>query len=405
MLASIIEAGLLRTVYQPVVDLDSQRTFGFEALTRGPAGSAFEMPDRLFGTARRNGLLAQLDTACRRNAISDAGLAGLRRPSALFVNCEPETLDHAALDTAAVDFDVVLELTERELTARPTELFRIIERARRAGWLLALDDVGADPMSLALIPLVRPDIVKLDLRLIQQRPSADIAAILNAVHADAERRGTQILAEGIETAEHLQTARAFGATLGQGWLLGRPAPLPPAVRIPPPRDRPAAARESSAQAITPSSPFETVAGHRSPRLARKPLLIEVSKHLEQQAQQFGASTVVLSALQHNRFFTPDTRRRYARLAEEAAFVGLLAEDMPAQPLPGIRGALLDATDPVIGEWDIAVVGPHFAACLVARDLGDTGPDHERRFEFVLSHDRELAVDVAISLMRRLADGA
>jgi hypothetical protein len=52
-----------------------------------------------------------------------------------------------------------------------------------------------------------------------------------------------------------------------------------------------------------------------------------------------------------------------------------------------------------------LVGPHFAACLVARDLGDTGPDHERRFEFVLSHDRELAVDVAISLMRRLADGA
>ena len=137
MLASIIESGLLRTVYQPVKDLDTQRTFGFEALTRGPAGSALEMPDRLFRTARRNGLLAQLDTACRRNAISGAGRAGLRRPSALFVNCEPETLDHAALDTAAVDFEVVLELTERELTARPTELFRIIDRARRAGWLLA----------------------------------------------------------------------------------------------------------------------------------------------------------------------------------------------------------------------------------------------------------------------------
>jgi DICT domain-containing protein len=75
--------------------------------------------------------------------------------------------------------------------------------------------------------------------------------------------------------------------------------------------------------------------------------------------------------------------------------------MPPEPLPGVRGCVLDHADPLIGEWDIVVVGPHFTATLVARDLGDTGPDNDRRFEFVLSHERELAISVALTLMSRV----
>ena len=80
---------------------------------------------------------------------------------------------------------------------------------------------------------------------------------------------------------------------------------------------------------------------------------------------------------------------------------MLGQDLPAVPLAGIRGCVLYPGDPLIGEWDIAVVGPHYAAVLVARDLGDTGPDRERRFEFVLSHDRRLAVQVALALIARV----
>jgi DICT domain-containing protein len=56
---------------------------------------------------------------------------------------------------------------------------------------------------------------------------------------------------------------------------------------------------------------------------------------------------------------------------------------------------------VRGEWDIAVIGPHYAAALVARDVGDAGPDHLRRFDYVLTHDRELVVQVASRLMGRM----
>ena len=67
----------------------------------------------------------------------------------------------------------------------------------------------------------------------------------------------------------------------------------------------------------------------------------------------------------------------------------------------VRGATLDEDDPLGLEWDVCVLGPHFAAAFVARDLGDTGPDSSRRFEFAMTYDRELVVRVARRLMARL----
>ena len=91
---------------------------------------------------------------------------------------------------------------------------------------MALDDVGAEPASLAVMPFVHPDVVKLDLQLVQGRTTAEVARIVNAVRAQAERTGARILAEGIETRRHAETARTLGATVGQGWLYGRPGRLP-----------------------------------------------------------------------------------------------------------------------------------------------------------------------------------
>lgn len=149
------------------------------------------------------------------------------------------------------------------------------------------------------------------------------------------------------------------------------------------------------------TPFALGAALRTPRIAQKSLLIEISKHLERQAIGAGESAVVLATFQDASFFTPATSARYAHLVARAAFVGVLGEGMPSQPIPGVRGCLLTPTDPLVGEWNITVVGPHFAATLVARGLGDGGPDNERRFEMVLSHDRALAIRVALTLMSRV----
>jgi DICT domain-containing protein len=83
-------------------------------------------------------------------------------------------------------------------------------------------------------------------------------------------------------------------------------------------------------------------------------------------------------------------------------VAALGVGMGAEPVPGVRGADLATDDILRHEWNLAVLGPHYAGALVARDLGDVGPDRDRRFEFVLTFDRELVIDVAAALVRRVS---
>ncbi len=410
-LRDILQKGRLRSVFQPIVKLDTGLTVGYEALARGPESSPLKRPDQLFAAARQCGCLNELDLACQDTALQTAFRAGLTGPWTVFINVEPE----AARDSlrAPGDFPagqggqpapgarlrVIAELTERSLTADPPELLNLVARVRSRGWGIAVDDVGADRNSLALLPFVRPDVIKLDLSLIQQRPSAEIAEIFSAVNAEAERSGAAVLAEGIESRDHLNTALSLGATLGQGWLFGRSGPPPDSA--PPPLDGmiPAIRHDPDFSA---ESPFALTAAAVPPRLARKDLLIEISKHLERQAMHSGEATAVLASFQDAEFFTPATRRRYARLAQRAAFVGVVGREMPLAPMPGIRGGQLSPADPFLLEWDIAVIGPHFASCLTARDLGDTGPDLQRRFEFVLSHNRELAIKAATAVLSRVS---
>src|SRR3712207_8843954 len=71
----------------------------------------------------------------------------------------------------------------------------IVARVRELGWGIALDDVGADPMSLSFMPLLRPDVVKLDLRLVQGAPGPEVAQVMNAVNAYAESTGALVRSE------------------------------------------------------------------------------------------------------------------------------------------------------------------------------------------------------------------
>ncbi len=405
----LLRQGGIRSVFQPIVELDTGRAVAYEALARGPDGSPLASPQRLLAAARRHGRLGEADLACQEAAMRAAQQAGLTDPWTVFVNVEPQAAQGAlpvrgagsaagGLPAAHGGLRVVAELTERSLTADPCQLLSLVARVRRRGWGIALDDVGADRNSLALLPFIRPDVIKLDLRLIQERPSAEVAEVFSAVNAEAERSGAAVLAEGIETPEHLATARALGATLGQGWLFGRPAAAPDATAAPPAGV--IAARPAAPQASA-GTPFTLAAAVLPPRVGRKDLLIEISKHLERQAMASGEATAVLASFQDAAFFTPATRRRYSQIAVKAAFTGVLGQNMPHHPVPGIRGGLLDPADPIAFEWTITVTGPHFASCLIARDLGDSGPDTQRRFEFVLSHNRQLVTEAATVLFSRI----
>ncbi len=399
----VLDNAAVHSVFQPIVDLDTERVVAYEALARGPVGR-FESPAVLFAEARRTGNLVRLDHLCRAAAFTGALEIGLVPPQTLFVNVEPEVLDQAPLeallalaDRAPGGLRVVLEITERALATRPAELLRTVERIREIGWGVALDDVGAHPASLTFMPLLQPDIIKLDLSLVQRRPDQAVAQIMNAVNAHAEATGAVILAEGIETADHVDVARSLGARLGQGWLLGRPAPglstQRPAgtLRLP---DPPCAAEGSS-------SPFDCLPVNTPLRTSTKPLLVQISKQLEREALRLGETCLVAATFQHARHFTPGSRQRYAALAEGTGFVAVLGEGLPSAPLTGVRGARILPDDRIAVEWDLVVLGPHFSAALLARDLGDQGHDRDRRFEYALTYDRPTVIRAAHQLLGRV----
>src|SRR6476469_73894 len=222
---------------------------------------------------------------------------------------------------------------------------------------------------------------------------------MNAVNAYAERTGALVLAEGIENEQHLAAAKALGATLSQGWHFGRPGPGVAAGR------EHGELRLPGAAAISGDSPFDCLPAGVALRRSTKGLLIEVSKQLEREAMRLGDTCVVAATFQEARHFTPSTAQRYRDLVERTGFVCALGEDLPVEPLPGLRGATLSPDDPVRGEWDLVVLSPHFSVALLARDLGDGGPDLDRRFEFALTYDRDVVVRAAHALLSRVAPRA
>jgi diguanylate cyclase (GGDEF)-like protein/PAS domain S-box-containing protein len=402
-LQRILSGRLITSVFQPIVTIATDQTIAYEALSRGPAGSILERPDRLFAAARHAGHLEELDWLCRIRAVAAAMDARLGHDAALFVNCEPSAVgspcppEHLATWARAQDeLQLVLEITERAVTDRPAELSRLVDEHRAAGRGIALDDLGADVRSLALLPFIAPDVIKLDLRLVQDRPSTEQAAIVSALQAESERTGSILLAEGIETDTHRDIARSLGATLGQGWRWGRPGPLPArrhqAWRRPSLRD---------AQPQRGRTPFEVVAAQCPTAEATKSLLLPMSHHLETVTLGIGEGAVLLSAFQDAKHFTPRTIDRYVVLARGASLVGALGVGLNSEPAPGIRGAHIDPDDPLTGEWSVIVIGPHFAGALVAQDLGSTGREADRRFVFATTYRRALVVAAARTLLERL----
>jgi EAL domain-containing protein (putative c-di-GMP-specific phosphodiesterase class I) len=399
----VLDERRIGVVFQPVVDLDNGEPVGFEALARGPAGSRLASPKVMFDVAYQTGRVAELDWVCRAAAFRAALAAGLPSSLPLFVNVEPRALGTPCpqdllpiFESAYGRLRVVMEVTERSLTHDPGGLLDALSGARQESTGVALDDLGTDPSSLAVMPLVRPDVIKYDLRVLQEQSSPYASRITTSVLAEAEMTGATVLAEGVESAQDVATARAMGANLAQGWHFGRPGPIPEQLAEParPIRFLPLAA-------ATGLSPFETVSRERHASRATKELLIPMSRHLENRILGMDDPAVVLSCFQDVRHFDDATRRRYRDMADHTTMTVALGRNMPSEPIPGVRGGHLDPSDPLIDEWIVIAIGSHYAVALLARDRGDNRPQPDRSFDFIITHDRRLAIQAAQQVVQRL----
>jgi EAL domain-containing protein (putative c-di-GMP-specific phosphodiesterase class I) len=391
-LDSIFDRSQIQAAYQPIVDLVHGDVVAAEALARWPALSV--TPDAAFEHARSVGRVVELDSLCQRAAIEGMRGSGLPGGFKVFVNVEPGK-SVAALTERTTGPRLVAEITERALMNNPADLLRSVRRMRDGGCGIALDDVGAVPDSLALLPFLAPDVIKLDISLVQGWPSADQARILTAVAAYAERTGATILAEGIETDIDLHQALALGATLGQGWYFSRPGPLASY----PPLNEAIPLLAPLADNVD-GTPFELLDPRRV-RIGSKGLLLSISRHIEQQGSGLETPPLVLAAFQDAARFTLATARRYTDLAARCPLVVALGAGMTSNPAPGVRGTDLAPRDQLRGEWTIVIVGTHYSGALIAKDLGDSGPDLQRRYLFALTHDHQTVMSAARMLLGRI----
>jgi EAL domain-containing protein (putative c-di-GMP-specific phosphodiesterase class I)/FixJ family two-component response regulator len=219
------EPNALQMFFQPIRFLQGQ-TVGVEALARF-AGPPRRGPAEWFAEAERVALRDRLELRAAQKAIE--ALPQLPRDVFLALNLSPATLAMEELVALLGDTDsprIVVELTEHAPVDDYECLNGALDRLRTLGVRLAVDDAGAGFASLRHILQLDPEFIKLDRTLVagiqdDTRQQALAAGLISF----ADKIGSTIIAEGIETCGELEALQALGVRFGQGFHLGRPMPL------------------------------------------------------------------------------------------------------------------------------------------------------------------------------------
>jgi EAL domain-containing protein (putative c-di-GMP-specific phosphodiesterase class I) len=222
-LESVIANHAFTPVFQPIVRLSDRAIVGYEALTRFTDGTR---PDTRFLEAHAAGMSVRLEMACLGDQLEAA--SWLAQGTWVSLNVSPALASAivplvSALERA--DRPVVLEITEHVVISDYRQLVGALDLVRGKA-RLAVDDAGAGYAGLRHILELRPQFVKLDISLVRNIDSdpARQAMVTGMAHF-AQNTECELIAEGIETDAELAELIRLGIQLGQGFLLGKPAPI------------------------------------------------------------------------------------------------------------------------------------------------------------------------------------
>jgi EAL domain-containing protein (putative c-di-GMP-specific phosphodiesterase class I) len=223
-LEEVLETSSFAPVFQPVVELATDRTIGFEALTRFADGMR---PDRRFADANAVGLGLELEAVTMAAALDAA--VDLPHGRWLSLNVSPAFLLDPVRPKRILGGRhgrrLVLEITEH-VAIEDYERFRAAVAALGSSVSFAVDDAGAGYASFRHILELRPDFVKLDIGLVRGIDKDDVRqALVAGIVYFAQRTGCSLIAEGVETGAERRTLQSLGVQFGQGYLLSRPASI------------------------------------------------------------------------------------------------------------------------------------------------------------------------------------
>lgn len=225
-----VQARTIRTVFQPLLNLQTREIRGYEALSRGPAGSELESPDVIFEIARDFDLIWELERLCIENV--QPFLAEISQRGSLFFNLEShfiQQLQQRGLQVFEPFFEyrnsIVIEVTERS-AIRDYRTFRhTLQNLKAMGFKIAIDDCGSGYASLEAVAELKPDFLKVGHSLLHGLENDPVRTrLVELVARLAETVGATTIAEAIETEEQLRICKELGIQHGQGYLFARPAP-------------------------------------------------------------------------------------------------------------------------------------------------------------------------------------
>ena len=229
-----LEKGELSLHFQPMVDIAAGKVVGAEALLRWHSAELGKVPPGEFvPIAEETGLMVTIGTwvlheACRHlREWLDAGLPPIR----IAVNvaqCQllrgdlpkvvREALEATGLDAARLE----LELSERGVLRNTPDVLRQLAELKALGVRLSVDDFGTGDSAISYLRGFDLDVLKIDRSYIAGLASSeDDATIASAMIAMAHRLRLQVIAEGVENEEQLETLREWGCDEFQGFLFSK----------------------------------------------------------------------------------------------------------------------------------------------------------------------------------------
>jgi PAS domain S-box-containing protein len=222
---------------QPIIDLQTGQVVQRELLLRMRAPDTMGVPDALIApgsflpVAEEFGLITEIDrwVIDRSTEIASTGQAVQINVSARSVS-DPSLVDyikHAITRAGANPERIVFEITETTLVSDTAAARAFVERLHGFGCKIALDDFGTGYGGFMYLKQLPIDFLKIDTEFVRDlRHSSASRHVVSAVVNLAAGFGLHTIGEGVEDQETLELLRELGVDYGQGFYIGRPAPLP-----------------------------------------------------------------------------------------------------------------------------------------------------------------------------------